>query len=129
MLGAAGWVWVVALGAGAHAADRPPADVWGPSLYEAWHHVVVPIITSGALITGAIWAGAAVLAPWVATGRSLAVDAVRTVVWAAVLAAGTGLGHGIVVHPAAAVGAAIGAATLIGPSVVAASRAAAYPNP
>jgi hypothetical protein len=128
-LGAAGWVWVIALSAGAHLAGRPPADAWGASLYETWHHVLVPIVTSGALLTGAIWAGAAVIAPWVATGRSLALDAVRTVVWAAALAAATGLGHGMIVHPAAAIGAAIGAATLVGPSVVAATRAAAYPNP
>jgi hypothetical protein len=127
-LGAAGWGWVVALSAGAHVVGRPPPDVWGASLYEAWHHVLVPIVTSGALVTGAIWAGAAVVAPWVARGRKLAIDVIRTVIWAAVLASATGLGHGMVVQPAAFLGAAIGAATLVVPSVVVASRAAAYPS-
>jgi hypothetical protein len=117
-LAAAGWGWVVLLSAGASVADRPPPSVWGGSPYETWHHLLVPIVTSGALVTGVIWALAACLAPYVARGHRLSVDFVRAVVWAAVLASATGISRGIQIHPAAWLGAAIGAATLLLPSLL-----------
>jgi hypothetical protein len=117
-LAAAGWGWIVLVSAGATIAGRPPPAVWGASPYETWHHVLVPIVTGGALVTGAIWAMAASVAPYVARGRSLGIDFVRTVVWAAVLASATGISHGIEMHPAATVGAVIGAATLLLPTLL-----------
>jgi hypothetical protein len=39
-------------------------------------------------------------------------------VWAAVLASATGLAHGVTIQPAATLGAAIGAATLLIPSLL-----------
>jgi hypothetical protein len=108
----------VLLSAGAHAAHRPSATVWGQSVYETWHHVLIATVTSGALLTAGVWAAAAVLAPYAATGRRLGMDFVRTVVWAAVLASATGLAHGVTIQPAATLGAAIGAATLLIPSLL-----------
>lgn len=118
MLGAAGWAWVLLLAAGAKVANRPAEAVWSSSAYETWHHVLVPIVTSGALLVGTIWAAAAACAPYAARGRSLGLDIVRTVVWAAVLASATMLPRGLSMHPSPALGSAIGAATLLIPTLL-----------
>jgi hypothetical protein len=117
-IAAAGWGWVVLLSAGAHTTARPAAVVWGASAYATWHDLLVPIVTSGALVTAAIWAGAAVLAPYLVRGRRIAVDAVRTVVWAAVLASATGMTHGATLRPGPAFGAVVAAAVILAPGLL-----------
>ena len=59
-----------------------------------------PLVTSGALVQAAVWAGAAVVMPWIVRGRSLPADIVGATAWAAGLAAAT-----------ASVGAAVSGAT------------------
>ncbi|HYH90137.1 MAG TPA: serine/threonine-protein kinase [Solirubrobacteraceae bacterium] len=51
--------------------------------------VVRPIVTSGALVQAALWAGASVVMPWFVRGRSLPADIVGATVWSAGLAAAT----------------------------------------
>jgi len=51
--------------------------------------VVRPIVTSGALVQAAVWAGASVVMPWFVRGRSLPADIVGATVWSAGLAAAT----------------------------------------
>jgi hypothetical protein len=51
--------------------------------------VVRPIVTSGALVQALLWAGAAVVMPWLVRGRSLPADIVAATVWSAGLAGAT----------------------------------------
>jgi hypothetical protein len=48
------------------------------------------LATSGALLLIPVWSIAALVAPWLVRGRSLAVDVVGATTWAAGLAAATG---------------------------------------
>ena len=95
-LGALGWVWTV-LGTSLSGANlylrAPPGSLppgrWTPSAGVAVHHVLEPLITSGALAPALVWAGAAVILPWLVRGRLLAVDFVLASAWAAGLVAAT----------------------------------------
>jgi eukaryotic-like serine/threonine-protein kinase len=49
----------------------------------------LPVLRSGALTPALVWALAAVVLPWLVRGRSLAVDLVRVVIWAAMLESAT----------------------------------------
>jgi hypothetical protein len=95
-LGAVGWVWLLVA---APIADRvlylpqppgtPPPAQWSGSVSGAIHHVLTPALSSGALAPVVVWALAAAVLPWLALGRSLALDFVRVVIWAAVLVSAT----------------------------------------
>jgi serine/threonine protein kinase len=95
-LGAVGWIWLLVA---APIADRvlylpqppgtrPPAQ-WSGSVSGAIHHVLTPALSSGALAPVLVWALAAAVLPWLVLGRSLALDFVRVVIWAAVLVSAT----------------------------------------
>jgi eukaryotic-like serine/threonine-protein kinase len=95
-LGAVGWIWLLVA---APIADRvlylpqppgtqPPAH-WSGSVSGAIHHVLTPALSSGALAPVVVWALAAAVLPWLVLGRSLALDFVRVVIWAAVLVSAT----------------------------------------
>ncbi|MGH2946606.1 MAG: hypothetical protein ACRDPC_10190, partial [Solirubrobacteraceae bacterium] len=47
------------------------------------------VVTSGALLLIPVWAGAALVLPWLVRGRALAVDVVGAAIWASGLAATT----------------------------------------
>jgi hypothetical protein len=66
--------------------DRPQFD--GAASVAA-SDVVSPIVTSGAPVLMLLWAGAAVVMPWLVRGRSLPADVVGATVWSAGLAAAT----------------------------------------
>jgi eukaryotic-like serine/threonine-protein kinase len=58
--------------------------------------VIGPAVSSGALLLGVIWAGAALVLPWIVRGRSLASDVVMASAWSAgVAAATTALGEAL----------------------------------
>ena len=78
-LGAAGWIFLVLA---TPLAGRvlylppisgiPPPTAWGGSAFDAFHQVLVPIVTSGALAPVPVWALGAAVLPWLVRGRSLA---------------------------------------------------------
>jgi hypothetical protein len=95
-LGALGWVWLVCAAplAGrdlyAHRPPgTPPPDVWTTALPVAWHDVLVPILTSGVLLPAVVWAGAAVILPWLLKPRAAAIRIVLVTIWSATLVAAT----------------------------------------
>jgi hypothetical protein len=51
--------------------------------------VLEALATSGVLLLAPLWAGAAVVLPWLVSGRSLALDIVGAATWAAALGSGT----------------------------------------
>jgi eukaryotic-like serine/threonine-protein kinase len=95
-LGAVGWIWLLVA---APIADRvlylpqppgtQPPGQWSGSVSGAIHHVLTPALSSGALAPVVVWALAAAVLPWLVLGRSLALDFVRVVIWAAVLVSAT----------------------------------------
>ena len=102
-LGAAGWVWT-ALGSALSGADlylpappgAPAPDRWTASTGTAIHHVLEPLMSSGALAPALVWAGAAVILPWLVRGRRRAVVFVLASSWAAGLVAATDASLGMV---------------------------------
>jgi hypothetical protein len=68
----------------AHAALAAGADA-----QRAFDDVLVPLITSGALLYAVVWAAAALVLPWLVRGRWLALDLVAACIWAATLGAST----------------------------------------
>jgi hypothetical protein len=66
--------------------DRPSFD-GAPGITAG--DVIAPAASSGALLLAAIWAGAALVLPWLVRGRSLASDVVAATAWAAGTAAAT----------------------------------------
>ncbi|MGA2013279.1 MAG: serine/threonine-protein kinase [Solirubrobacteraceae bacterium] len=150
VLGALGWFWLLLASAlsdrvlylprlpgmaGAAAVPDAGATAWA-SLPATVTHVLGPIVTSGALAPAAVWAAAAVVAPWLVGGRAPALDIVRVVVWAALVVAATTTAvaavHGsdqIGAAPTAVVGAlACGAVALAPPAVAAWRRALHSPR-
>ena len=95
-LGALGYTWTV-LGTSLSGTDlylrappgTPPTGQWPASVGATLHHVLGPLISSGALAPAVVWAGAAVILPWIVRGRSLPVDFVFGSAWAAGLVAAT----------------------------------------
>jgi len=136
-LGAAGWVWT-ALGTSLSGTDlylrsppgTPAPGQWPASVGATVHHVLGPLISSGALAPALVWAGAAVILPWLVRGRRVAVDFVLASVWAAGLVAATytslRMVHGSL-SGATLRGAVLGGvaafAIALAPSIVRASRA------
>jgi hypothetical protein len=108
---------------------RPPGtpapDDWTASLSVAFHDVLGPILSSGALAAASVWAIAALVLPHLVRQRSLAADAVLVTVWAAVTVSATETviaagGYGM--PPSAVAGALASAAVALSPTVVTAWR-------
>lgn len=135
-LGALGWAWT-ALGTSLSGSDLylrappgtpAPAD-WPASVGATVHHVIEPLISSGALAPAAVWAVAAVILPWLVRGRTLALDFVLASAWAAGLLAATSASLRVVHSPLAGVplhdavlGAVAAFAIVLVPSVMASLR-------
>jgi serine/threonine protein kinase len=139
-LGAIGWVWLLLAGSISgqtlylpHIPDTPPARVWAGSLDQTVHHLLATFVSTGVLAPAAVWALAAVLLPWMVGGRSRALDVVRVVVWAALVASATSVAV-IAVHgsdqvgaaPSATLGAAVAAAVALAPLALAAWQEALH---
>jgi hypothetical protein len=69
---------------------RPPGAparaVWEGSVSATATHVLAPVLSVGVLLGAALWAGAAVVLPWIVRGRRMGLDVVGATVWAAALA-------------------------------------------
>jgi hypothetical protein len=95
-LGALGWAWTM-LATSLSGSDlylrappgTPPPNQWPASVGATVHHVLEPLISSGALAPAVVWAAAAVVLPWLVRGRRVAVDFVLASAWAAGLLAAT----------------------------------------
>jgi eukaryotic-like serine/threonine-protein kinase len=141
VLGALGWVWLAlgsALAGRALYLPQPPGapspSAWPGSVLQTVQHVLGPLVTSGALAGAGVWALAAAVTPWLASGRTAALDVVRVGVWAALtpLAAGAAV---LAVHgsdrlgspPTAVAGAIAAAVVVLAPSALAAWRRAVRP--
>jgi hypothetical protein len=103
--------------------------VWSSSLYETVHHVLAPIASTGALAGAPVWALAAASLPYLVKRRSLPLDTIRVVGWAAFVVSATELATraaattSAVASPHTAVlGAAAGALVALCPSAAAAWR-------
>jgi serine/threonine protein kinase len=69
-----------------HGSSAPVRAAWEASLGGAWH-VVAPLLSLGVLLGAALWAGGAIVLPWIVRGRSAALDLVAATTWSAALAA------------------------------------------
>jgi hypothetical protein len=92
MLGALGWLWLcmaAPLAGRPLYEPRPPASLdrhaWTGSVTQAVDHVLSPLVHTGVLAGAVPWAAAAILAPWAVRRRSPLLDALRAIVWAALL--------------------------------------------
>jgi eukaryotic-like serine/threonine-protein kinase len=139
-LGAIGWVWLLLAGSISgktlylpHIPGAPPAGVWIGSLDQTVHHLLAAFISTGVLAPAAVWALAAVALPWLVGGRSAALDVIRVVVWAALVASATSVAV-IAVHgsdrvgaaPSATLGAVVAAAVALAPLALAAWQEALH---
>ena len=92
-LGALGGWWLVLAEAAAdeRLGSGPPRGAAGAagSVSDAYHQVLVPIATNGALLVAGLWAVAAVVLPILVRGRVFAVDLVGATMWAAALGSAT----------------------------------------
>ncbi|HEY5427752.1 MAG TPA: serine/threonine-protein kinase [Solirubrobacteraceae bacterium] len=145
VLGAVGWLWLLLcapiVGRGLYlpmigSSPRASPEAWTASLSQTAHHVLIPLVTTGVLAPALVWAAAAVVLPWLVSGRSPALDLIRVVVWAAMLASGTGVAitaaHGsnsAGSAPGAAIGAVLAAAVALMPVGVTVWRRALLTRP
>ncbi len=135
-LGLTGWIWVL-LATPLSGSDLylpappglPPHSIWTSSAYGTVHHVLAPLVSSGALAGAPVWALAAAALPYLVKRRSLALDAARVAGWAAFTASATELavraaGHGspLSAPHTAVIGAVAGAVVALCPSVAGARR-------
>ncbi len=140
VLGAVGWVWLLLAGAvlgpghGLYLPTVPgvPAPaVWIGSLSQTTGHLLPALVSTGVLLPAAVWALAAMTAPWLVRGRVLALDVVRVVAWSALVLSATSAAvvavHGsdaVGAAPTAVLGATVGAIVALAPRGVAGWRRA-----
>jgi hypothetical protein len=101
---------------------RVPAALWISSPYNTLHHLLGPVLTSGALLPAVAWAAAAMVLPHAVTRRSLPLDAVRTIVWAGLLLSATAALGQSSMAPPMMLGALLGAVLMLAPTALAAYR-------
>jgi hypothetical protein len=144
-LGAIGWVWLLLAGAALdpthvlylpHVPGLPPGGLWIGSLSQTTGHLLPALGKTGVLAPAAVWALAAVTAPWLVRGRTLILDALRVAAWSALVLSATSAAvtavHGTDVvgaAPSAALGAGVGAAVALAPWGVSAWRRAWHSLP
>jgi hypothetical protein len=133
MLGALGWLWLLLAsaiaGRGLYLPLAPGSVAtrgWSGSVTVTVDHVLRPMVAQGALAPAAVWALAAVVAPWLVGGRVRVLNIVRGVLWAALIPVGTAAvltaAHGtgrLDAAPTAVVGALASAVVLLAPLALA----------
>jgi hypothetical protein len=138
ILGGCGWVWLVLAaplaGTGLYLAQVsgiPAPEAWTGSIRETLDTVLRPTLTSGVLAAAPVWALGAMVLPWLVRGRSLQIDVVLVVVWAATVVSASTTAIALVrpgsVHLAqgtAVFGAIVGAAIALAPGLIRAGRGA-----
>jgi eukaryotic-like serine/threonine-protein kinase len=140
-LGATGWLWLALAGPIAGRVlylPRVPGtvgrDVFAGSLAQTAHHLLVPLVSSGALLAAPVWALGAATLPLLIRGRSLPGDLFRAIAWAAALLAATGLAlatggsHAVMAPPSAILGAFVSVAVALALSPTRAWRATTDAN-
>jgi hypothetical protein len=106
------------------------APNWSASLDHALNAVLIPVVKSGALAVAPVWALAAAATPLLTRSRSLTVNTVLVVAWAALTVsfaqAALTLGqhhiHPVATIPTATVGAIAAAAIVLAPRLVNAAQ-------
>jgi eukaryotic-like serine/threonine-protein kinase len=101
----------------------PSPGVWIGSPSDTVHRVLAPLLSSGALAPGVVWALGALILPWLVRGRRPALDLVLAVVWAALVVSASA----VAVTAAGAGGVAAGAASTATVGAVAAAVVALAP--
>ena len=98
VLGVVGWLWLAVaspLSGGALyvtlPGGAPSRALWSSSIYDALHHVLGALLSSGAIAGAPVWGVAAVVLPLLVTRRSLLLDAWRVALWALLVVACTEL--------------------------------------
>jgi serine/threonine protein kinase len=124
-LGAIGYVLIVL--ANTKIPGRVPAALWMSSPYNTLHHLLGPVLTSGALLPAVAWGAAAAALPHVATRSSLVLDVARTIVWAVLLIAATATLSQSSPPPSMMLGALLGAALTLAPTALDAYRTERLP--
>ncbi len=66
-------------------AGTPATGVWEESVGQAATHVVSPALSLGVLLGALLWAGAALVLPWIVRGREPLLDAIAAGLWALAL--------------------------------------------
>jgi hypothetical protein len=140
-LGATGWLWLALAGpltARVLYLPSPPGtvgrDVFTGSLSQTVHHVLVPLVSSGALLAAPVWALGAATVPYLLRGRSLTGDVLRAIAWAAALLTATavalasGGSHAVAAPPSAILGAFASIAVALAPTAIQAWRGRPGPN-
>ena len=87
--------------------------------------MLIPLARSGALNAAPVWAIAALVVPWLARSRSLAINTVFTAVWCATTVAATEAAmrvtrppHGAAIIPTATIGALCAGLIVLGPDIL-----------
>jgi eukaryotic-like serine/threonine-protein kinase len=92
-LGATGWIWLALAGplsghevyvTGPAGTAAPNPAVWTTSVHGAIHHVLGPLLSSGALAPAAVWGLAAMSLPWLVRRVSPVSDLVLVAIWSAI---------------------------------------------
>ncbi|HEV3056177.1 MAG TPA: serine/threonine-protein kinase [Solirubrobacteraceae bacterium] len=125
-LGALGYVYIAIIGNQVHIPGRAAASVWIGSPYDMLHHLLLPLVTSGALLPALVWAGAAVTLPYITQPKPghTALNVVSVITWGALT---TGLTSALAqssTPPSMVLGVLVGAVFALAPTAVAAHRAA-----
>jgi eukaryotic-like serine/threonine-protein kinase len=96
-LGAIGWIWLLLASAIVGKAlylplvpGVAPPHAWMSSLSTTIEHLLRPVLSAGVLAPALVWALAALTLPWLVRGRSLVLDVVRVIIWAAITVSATG---------------------------------------
>ena len=101
--------------------------MWIGSPYDMLHHLLLPLLTSGALLPALVWAGAAVTLPYITQPKPghTALNVVSVITWGALT---TGLDkplwHNRRHPPSMVLGVLVGAVFALAPTAFAAHRAA-----
>jgi hypothetical protein len=69
----------------------PPRGAWEASLGGTAAHVIAGVLTPQLVIGALVWAGAAILLPWIVRGRSAGLDVLLAVAWTVALLGGAPL--------------------------------------
>jgi hypothetical protein len=142
MLGASGWAWLALAGplAGRTLYEpRPRQSVdrraWTGSVLHAAHHVLTPLARDGRLAPAAVWAAAAVLAPWMLPRRRPLFAVLGAIVWAGAFTEAVPViirvvspGHRAPSAATALAGGVAAAALALAPVAVDAARRKAHPG-
>ncbi|HWE32879.1 MAG TPA: serine/threonine-protein kinase [Solirubrobacteraceae bacterium] len=126
VLGGLGYVFIAVIGDQVQIPGRAAVNVWISSPYDMLHHLLLPMITTGALVPALVWAAAAVTLPYLTkpTRGHVALNVVSVITWGALT---TGLTSALAqssTPPSMVLGVLVGAVIALAPTALVAHRAA-----